>query len=54
MFLVPCDTKGLTRRRQHAMMFPGGDTSELFFDDVRVPADQLLGREGRDCRCFSP
>lgn len=25
----------------------GSDTCELFFDDVRVPADQLLGVEGR-------
>ncbi|WP_297595019.1 acyl-CoA dehydrogenase family protein [Mycobacterium sp.] len=25
----------------------GSDTAELFFEDVRVPADQLLGAEGR-------
>ena len=54
MFLVPGDTAGLTRRRQHAIMFPGGDTSELFFDGVRIPADQLLGREGEGLRMFQP
>ena len=54
MFLVPGDSAGLTRRRQHAIMFPGGDTSELFFDGVRIPADQLLGREGEGLRMFQP
>jgi len=54
MFLVPSDSKGLARRRQHAMMFPGGDTSELFFDDLRVPADSLLGREGTGLSMFQP
>ena len=54
MFLVPGDTAGVTRRRQHAMMFRGGDTSEIFFDDVRVPADALLGREGTGLSMFQP
>ncbi len=26
---------------------PGADTAELFFDDVRVPADNLLGEENQ-------
>jgi len=54
MFLVPGDTAGVTRRRQHAMMFRGGDTSEIFFDDVRVPADALLGRAGAGLSMFQP
>jgi acyl-CoA dehydrogenase len=54
MFLVPGDAAGVTRRRQHAMMFRGGDTSEIFFDDVRVPADALLGREGTGLSMFQP
>jgi len=54
MLLVPGDTAGVTRRRQHAMMFRGGDTSEIFFDDVHVPADALLGQEGAGLSMFQP
>ena len=48
LFLVDADTPGFTRGRnldkigQHS-----ADTSELFFQDVRVPASQLLGEENR-------
>jgi len=47
LFLVDAKTPGFTRGRnlekigQHC-----GDTSELFFADVRVPRDAILGREG--------
>jgi acyl-CoA dehydrogenase len=47
LFLVDASTKGFTRGRnldkigQHC-----GDTSELFYADVKVPASAILGRQG--------
>jgi acyl-CoA dehydrogenase len=47
LFLVDADAKGFTRGRnleklgQHC-----GDTSELFYSDVQVPASAVLGRQG--------
>ena len=47
LFLVDADTPGFSRGRnlekigQHC-----GDTSELFYDNVRVPASAVLGRAG--------
>jgi acyl-CoA dehydrogenase len=47
LIIVESDREGFQRGKkidklgQHA-----SDTSELFFDDVRVPADNLLGEEG--------
>jgi acyl-CoA dehydrogenase len=54
MLLVPGDTPGLTRTRQKTVAFRGGDTSELFFDDVRLPAQNLVGREGAGLKMFQP
>ena len=34
-------------RRLQKMGMPGNDTAELFFEDVRVPAENLLGEEGK-------
>lgn len=48
LFLVDANTPGFSRGRnlgkigQHS-----GDTSELFFNDMRVPADALIGEEGQ-------
>ncbi|MBR9909994.1 MAG: acyl-CoA dehydrogenase [Gammaproteobacteria bacterium] len=48
LFFVEAASEGFSRGKnldkigQHS-----GDTSELFFSDVRVPADQMLGEEGR-------
>jgi alkylation response protein AidB-like acyl-CoA dehydrogenase len=41
VFVVPTDVPGLTIRPLHAMY--GGHTCETFYDDVRVPADHLVG-----------
>src|SRR5439155_21157665 len=40
--------RGLTIRPIRTMM--NHATTELFFDDLEVPADTLLGEEGRGCR----
>lgn len=48
LFLVDAALPGFTRGRKLKKM--GGheqDTSELFFDDVKVPLDAMLGEEGR-------
>lgn len=44
---IDADTRGLTRRRLDKIGLHAQDTSELFFDELRVPASHLLGeREG--------
>ncbi|WP_461393068.1 acyl-CoA dehydrogenase family protein, partial [Deferrisoma sp.] len=46
-FLVPADAPGLTRKAMHGkMMWRASNTAELYFDDVRVPKDALLGKKG--------
>jgi len=47
LFLVEADRPGFQRGRNlDKIGLHGADTSELFFDDVRVPAANLLGQEG--------
>lgn len=47
-FLVPADAPGLTRRvMQGKMMWRASNTGELYFDQVRVPADMMLGSRGQ-------
>jgi short/branched chain acyl-CoA dehydrogenase len=46
-FLVPLDAPGLTVGERYPKMgWRSSDTHPLFFDDVRVPGDALLGVEG--------
>jgi alkylation response protein AidB-like acyl-CoA dehydrogenase len=48
LFVVEAGTPGFQRgRKLHKVGQPEADTAELFFDDVRVPAGNLLGEEGR-------
>jgi acyl-CoA dehydrogenase len=54
MILVPGNTAGVVRRKTATMGFPGGDTSEIFFDNARVPVANLLGQEGDGLRMFQP
>lgn len=47
LFVVERDMPGFVRGRQlEKMGLPGQDTAELFFEDCRVPAANLLGTEG--------
>ncbi len=48
LLLVPADTPGFVRgRKLDKLGLRGQDTSELFFQDCRVPVENLLGAEGR-------
>jgi acyl-CoA dehydrogenase len=46
MLLVPCDLPGISRTRLDKMGWLCSDTAHLRFDNVRVPASNLLGEEG--------
>jgi alkylation response protein AidB-like acyl-CoA dehydrogenase len=46
-FIVPAGTPGLTQKAMHEkMMWRASNTGELYFDDVRVPAENMLGNRG--------
>ena len=46
LFLVEAGDEGFTRGRNlDKIGLHGNDTSELFFDDIHLPADRLLGAE---------
>jgi short-chain 2-methylacyl-CoA dehydrogenase len=46
-FLVPYGAEGLTAKEMHGkMMWRSSNTAELFFDDLKLPADALLGNRG--------
>jgi len=48
LLLVDGDTPGFVRgRKLDKLGLHGQDTSEIFFQDCRVPAQNLLGQEGR-------
>jgi acyl-CoA dehydrogenase len=47
MFIVEANRKGFTKgKRLHKMGMASQDTSELFFEDCRIPATNRLGEEG--------
>ena len=45
-FLIDMDTPGITVRPIIDMSGSENEYNEVFFDDVRVPVDRLLGKEG--------
>jgi alkylation response protein AidB-like acyl-CoA dehydrogenase len=50
-FIVPADTKGFSVSRfEEKMGLRGSPTGELVLDEVRVPADHLVGEEGEGFR----
>lgn len=47
-FLVPADARGLTRKAMKGkMMWRSSNTGELYFDQVRVPKNAILGERGQ-------
>ncbi|MFM7143184.1 MAG: acyl-CoA dehydrogenase family protein [Alphaproteobacteria bacterium] len=51
LFLVEAGTPGFTKgRKLDKLGLRGQDTSELSFEDCRIPAEHLLGREGEGFR----
>ena len=50
-FMVEADDPGFSvGKLEHKMGIRGSTTGELHFDDCRIPADRLLGREGEGFR----
>ncbi len=50
-FIVPTDTPGYkVARVEEKMGQHASDTAQIVFDDMRLPADHLLGREGEGYR----
>jgi alkylation response protein AidB-like acyl-CoA dehydrogenase len=46
--IVPADAKGVIRNKLHGKMgIRASDTAEISFEDVRVPQENLIGKEGR-------
>jgi short/branched chain acyl-CoA dehydrogenase len=47
-FIVPAGTPGVTAKEMHGkMMWRSSNTGELYFDNVRVPAENVLGEIGQ-------
>src|SRR5271170_5107603 len=46
-FVFPSNLPGITRNRMHGKLGQrAADTGEIFYEDVRIPASALVGREG--------
>jgi len=50
MLLVPSNAPGITAKEVDTFAINGYDTCQVFFDDVKVPAENLLGVEGKGFR----
>lgn len=46
LVMVPMDAKGVSRQKIDKLGMNSSDTAQLFFDDVRVPATNIIGKEG--------
>jgi len=47
LFIVPTNLAGFqVSRKLNKMGLRSSDTAELFFDDMRIPAENLIGKEG--------
>ncbi len=50
-FLVEADSEGITMNpEEHKMGIKGSSTRQIFFNDVKVPVENLLGRRGTGFR----
>jgi citronellyl-CoA dehydrogenase len=46
LIMVPLNAKGVSRQKIKKIGMNSSDTAQLFFDDVRVPARNIIGQEG--------
>jgi citronellyl-CoA dehydrogenase len=46
LIMVPMDTPGITKLKIDKIGMNSSDTGQLFFEDVRVPARNIVGQEG--------
>ena len=46
LIAVPMDAKGISRQKIRKIGMNSSDTAQLFFDEVRVPQENLIGQEG--------
>jgi alkylation response protein AidB-like acyl-CoA dehydrogenase len=52
-FIVPTDTPGFrTSKPEKKMGWKASDTRQLFFEDMRVPAENMLGTPGKGFKTF--
>lgn len=47
LMIVDLDVPGVTRNKLEKIGWHSSDTAEVFFEDVKVPKENLLGEEGR-------
>jgi citronellyl-CoA dehydrogenase len=47
LIVVPLNSNGISRQKLEKLGLHSSDTAQIFFDDVRVPAANLIGEEGR-------
>lgn len=47
LLVVDLDSPGITRHKLRKLGWHASDTAEIFFDQVRVPAENLIGKEGQ-------
>ena len=52
LLLIPAESPGVTRRELKKMGWWASDTAEIFFQDVSVPAENLIGEEGKGFRAI--
>jgi citronellyl-CoA dehydrogenase len=46
LICLPMDAKGISRQKIRKIGMNASDTAQLFFDEVRVPATNIIGQEG--------
>lgn len=47
LLVVELDSPGISKNKLNKLGWHASDTAELFFDGVRVPAENLIGEEGK-------
>lgn len=47
LLVVDLDSPGISKNKLNKLGWHASDTAELFFDNVRVPAENLIGEEGK-------